>query len=337
VKLVTGNSCSASDTVVQTVTIINASVTSTDESCAGLSDGTATASVAPGSGSYTYSWNTIPVQTDSMATNLPAGSYTVTVSGTNVCSISETIQVLVASTNFTATTAALATSCAGVDDGIAVLQTASPGLYNYSWNTSPVQNTDTAFNLSPGSYTVTVSGPGICAPQLFTVDVIAGNAGTPENFLGGDTSTCTGNAIMLVAGNYSSYFWDDGSDSSFRIVDRPGEYHLEVTTTAGCVGVDSIYVEEKCLDDVVFPNSFTPNDDGMNDIFRAYGTGVASFEMQLYDRWGEKIFQSSSIDDGWNGTYFFHRVHDGIYICVVTYSMDGVNIRTKKGMVALIR
>jgi len=336
VKLMTGNNCSATDTALQRITIIEASITSTDESCAGFSDGTATVTINP-SGNYNFSWNTIPVQNTATATNLSAGFYTIEVTGANVCSRTETVEIGVAPSNFSASTSAVSTSCAGVNDGMAILVTANSSLYAFSWNTNPVQTTDTASNLSAGTYSVTVSGPGICSPVIYSVDVTEGMNGTPVNFLGDDTSTCTGNPIVLYAGNYSSYFWDDGSNSAYREVTEPGVYFAAVITTAGCTGDDSIYVEEKCLDDVVIPNAFTPNADGLNDIFLAFGIGVKSFYMQVVDRWGEKIFESDSMDNGWDGTYLNHFAHDGIYVCMVKYSLDGVNIKTKKGMVALIR
>lgn len=336
VTLITGNSCSAPDTFMQDVTIIDASISATDESCAGLSDGTATVNVSP-AGMYVYAWNTIPVQTTSTASNLGAGSYTVSVSGTDICPLSISVQVQLSAVSFTATTSSSATSCAGVNDGIGILVVANPSLYTYSWNSVPVQHTDTAFNLPPGSYIVTVNGPGLCAPVDFPVDIQEGSTGTPSGFLGSDTSTCTGTAIVLQAGSFASYLWDDGSDSSFRFVQGPGNYFVEVITAAGCTGTDSIFVEEKCLDDIIIPSAFTPNEDGRNDVFHAYGIGVDIFRMRIFNRWGQEIFESNSLDEGWDGTFSSHRVHDGIYECVIDYSIDGVNMKTKKGMVALIR
>jgi gliding motility-associated-like protein len=336
IKLMTGNNCSATDTFMQTVSIIDASVVSTDETCAGFNDGTASVSVNP-SGTYNYTWNSVPVQTTATAVNLPSGNYTVEITGIDVCSNSASAIIGINPSSFNASTSSVQTSCAGADDGVAILVTGNPFQYSYSWNTIPVQTTDTAFNLTAGTYEVTVTGPGICSPAIYSVDVSEGTNGTPVNFLGSDTSTCTGNPILLYAGSYSSYLWDDGSDSSYRVVNVSGIYFAEVVTAAGCEGSDSIYVEEKCLDDIVFPNAFTPNDDGLNDVFFASGLGVKSFDMVVMDRWGEKIFESDSIDEGWDGTYSSHFVHDGIYVCVVKYSMDGVNFRTKKGMVALIR
>jgi gliding motility-associated-like protein len=336
IKLVTGNSCSANDTATQQVTIIEALIASTDETCAGLSDGSATVTVNP-VGAYNYSWNTVPVQTTANAINLASGNYTVDISGTDVCSNTASVFIDITPSVFNPGTTAVATSCPGVNDGMAIISAGNNFQYSYSWNTIPVQTTDTAFNLAPGTYDVSVTGPGICTAALFSVVVDEGQNGIPEYFLGDDTSTCTGNPIQLYAGIYSSYLWDDGSDSSYRIVNMPGIYFAQVVTSAGCTGYDSIHVEEKCLDDVVFPNTFTPNNDGLNDVFYAYGMGVVSFYMQMVDRWGEKIYESNSIDEGWDGSYSSHFVHDGIYLCMVKYSMDGVNFKTKKGKVALIR
>lgn len=336
IKLVTGNSCSAPDTFTQQITIIDATVTSTDESCAGIGDATASVVVSP-SGTYNYSWNTVPVQIGTTATNLNAGSYIVTIDGNTVCTNLQTLQVLVSPVTFSATTNTVATSCAGVTDGIAFVQTSNASLYSYSWNTAPVQTTDTAFNLATGNYTVDVNGPGLCFPVSLNVNVQEGNSGVPQSFLGSDTSTCSGNTIVIHAGNFSSYQWNDGSDSSFLLTDKPGLYSVSVVTTIGCTSSDTIFVEEKCLDDVVVPNSFTPNDDGSNDIFYGYGIEVKSFNMKIFDRWGEKIFESDSILEGWDGTYHSHHVYNCIYVWVVTYSMDGVTMKTKKGSVALIR
>ena len=84
-------------------------------------------------------------------------------------------------------------------------------------------------------------------------------------------------------------------------------------------------------------NSFTPDNDGENEVFYAYGTGVRFFEMKIFDRWGEMVFESTDITVGWDGKFAGHAVHDGIYICVVRFSMDGNRVKLKKGSVALIR
>src|SRR5205085_12095314 len=119
---------------------------------------------------------------------------------------------------FYPSTSSVSTSCPGANDGMAIISPGNNQPYSYSWNTIPVQTNDTAINLAPATYAVTVTGPGICTAASFSVVVEEGLNGTPVNFLGDDTSTCTGNPIELYAGNYASYLWDDGSNSAYRIV-----------------------------------------------------------------------------------------------------------------------
>ena len=99
---------------------------------------------------------------------------------------------------------------------------------------------------------------------------------------------------------------------------QPGTYEvwLTVTNEHGCV--DSTMRIVKITDIFLFyiPNSFTPNDDGTNDVFRAYGEGIdlSNFKMYVFDRWGEKIFETDDITDGWDGTYRGSPVANGVYV-----------------------
>ena len=72
------------------------------------------------------------------------------------------------------------------------------------------------------------------------------------------------------------------------------------------------------------PDAFSPNGDGLNDVFLARGTRVFSFEMQVFDRWGGIIFETSDIDLGWDGTNSFGEVlNEGIYLYhIVLYDVN---------------
>jgi gliding motility-associated-like protein len=59
--------------------------------------------------------------------------------------------------------------------------------------------------------------------------------------------------------------------------------------------------------------------------------------MQIFNRWGEVIFESFRLDEGWDGMHDHHYVQDDVYVYAVKYSMDGINLRTKHGRVTLIR
>ncbi|MFT3911070.1 MAG: gliding motility-associated C-terminal domain-containing protein [Ferruginibacter sp.] len=89
--------------------------------------------------------------------------------------------------------------------------------------------------------------------------------------------------------------------------------------------------------DIFIPNSFTPNGDGRNDIFLVYGTTIQTMKFAVYNQWGQKIFESSSQQVGWNGMYKGKMQPSGVYMYVMQATLrDGNNI-TKKGSINLIR
>ena len=115
---------------------------------------------------------------------------------------------------------------------------------------------------------------------------------------------------------------------------------LVITTLFNCL--DTLTKSVKITDYTIYiPNAFTPfsTDDELNDIFKAYGSGIEEFNMIIYDRWGQQIFISNSIDDGWDGRSMQNdnQVPAGIYM----YTIDLVNIYGQdykyQGQVKLIR
>jgi gliding motility-associated-like protein len=95
-----------------------------------------------------------------------------------------------------------------------------------------------------------------------------------------------------------------------------------VSTVPGTVIINGIYL-------FYMPNSFTPDGDGLNDVFRPYGEGmdVGSYTMQVFNRWGELIFESSNGERGWNGTYRGKKVPTGSYAWKVTVKEEFTPIR----------
>ena len=88
------------------------------------------------------------------------------------------------------------------------------------------------------------------------------------------------------------------------------------------------------------PNSFTPfsSNDNINNIFKAYGVGVKNFKMEIYSRWGERLFQSNSLNLGWDGTsYKGSQVPVGIYIYLIETQNIYGEIFKYNGQVKLIR
>ena len=85
------------------------------------------------------------------------------------------------------------------------------------------------------------------------------------------------------------------------------------------------------------PNSFTPNGDGMNETFGAYGESVNGYTMQVFDRWGELVFESSGINNKWDGSYKGKMAPQGSYVYKITAQGPDGRIAAKKGTVNLIQ
>ena len=133
--------------------------------------------------------------------------------------------------------------------------------------------------------------------------------------------------------NYDSVAYHSYSDTGTYDVT------LVITTLFNCL--DTLSKQVKITDYNIFiPNAFTPfsTDDELNNIFKAYGSGIVEFKMIIFNRWGQQIFTSNSIDDGWDGKSIDNnQVPVGIYM----YTIDLVNIYGQdykySGQVKLIR
>ena len=84
------------------------------------------------------------------------------------------------------------------------------------------------------------------------------------------------------------------------------------------------------------PNSFTPNDDGMNDTFGIAGEAVKEFNMQIFNRWGQKVFESTNANTRWDGTYLGEKVPEGAYVYRVTVKSAEGKKAWKEGNVTVV-
>lgn len=172
----------------------------TNASCYQSTDGTATVSVTGGTAPYSYSWNTIPVQTTAVATGLAAGAYRVVVTDSNNCVDSVSVLIGQPTALSIAVIDQTDVSCFGLSDGSAEVQ-ASGGTapYQYSWNTAPVQTGAVGTNLTAGNYIVTVTDDNACTTTLSVAidepDVLQLSVGASHLLIcPGDYTTITANA-----------------------------------------------------------------------------------------------------------------------------------------------
>ena len=236
--------CSAVDAVTvngigsPTISITNI----VDVSCFAGNDATATGIATGGGPPYTYSWNTSPVQTDTIATGLVAGSYTITVLDTNGCSANATANVI--EPNILAVSATgVDPSCAGVDDGTATASgSGGTGAYTYSWDDPNSQTTVTATGLAPNSYIVTIEDANGCT-NTGAVTISPAAAAMTLMITEFDETNCQSNGIVLltVSGGTTPYLylWSNGATTEDLNGLSVGSYIVTVTDSVGCTATDT--------------------------------------------------------------------------------------------------
>jgi len=111
-----------------------------------------------------------------------------------------------------------------------------------------------------------------------------------------------------------------------------------VTNGAGCTKMDTIIIDTVCEDATLFvPNSFTPNENGVNDLFKAEGNLITDYHLQVYNRWGELLYDTHDINAGWDGSFRKSNCPMDVYIWIVHYSGARGNALVKWGNVTLLR
>jgi len=141
---------------------------------------------------------------------------------------------------------------------------------------------------------------------------------TPKPELGMDTILCLRNralAYQLYPGPFARYEWSTGALNESLVVRREGDYSVRVFDEYGCTAQDSITIIEQCPTKIYVPNVFSPNDDGINDTFNVLGADIAGIHLQIFDRWGNLLFESTN-GQAWNGRYRDEWVDPGVYVWV---------------------
>jgi len=299
------------------------------------------ASVVLNAGNYgaTYSW-----QDGSNAqffTASDSGKYTVVVTDSNGCLHSDSVQV----TNYCNQGFTSLVTCS--DDSITTFTPtgnyAGSVLWNFGDPSSGPADTSTRVPATHvfsngGAFTVSFTDfyPGGIT-ETTTQQVVVHYR--PIVNLGPDTNLCNGQTVVLNAGSYgASYRWQDSSTGQFLSVTDTGKYSVTVIDSNGCSYFDSVLVTLMCTPKLVVPSAFTPNGDGKNDFFvpRYINTPV-KYEVHVYNRWGEMVFESNNITVGWDGNFKGKAQPPGTYLYYIQYTFTGQKQQGLRGAVELLR
>ena len=167
-----------------------------------------------------------------------------------------------------------------------------------------------------GSYLLTKQYNGCKFIDTINIDILE----PPFINLGSDTSICGYEFITLtVVDSTSSYLWSDGSSSNQITVANKGKYWVDVNNRCGRSS-DTINVEG-CDCKLVIPNAFTPNNDGLNDIFMPiFQCEFNKYKFLIFNRWGELIFSTENPFEGWDGTYKGTNAPSDVYVYLINYT-----------------
>ncbi len=205
-------------------------------------------------------------------------------------------------------------------------------------DTSTIVNPSGIFYNQQGAYDVYMVTKSVCGiDTVMYRDYIKVQADSNYLFDNDTLTRCSSDVVFLsiIPGVYKSIQWNNGFTARSQYVNEDGWYKCSAVGVCDSI-VDSIYVDSRyCPCDVFVPSAFTPDEDGINDDFRAYGE-VSNFHLRVYNRYAQMIFESDQVDLGWDGTHEGQKVPLGVYV----YRVDFVNCKnefvTKRGVVTAL-
>jgi gliding motility-associated-like protein len=155
-----------------------------------------------------------------------------------------------------------------------------------------------------------------------------------------DTAMCASDTLLLAPEIIGITYTVNGTISTSVKITAPGNYSVIASDIQGCTKTFNTNITlQNCADCTInVPSAFTPNGDGLNDVFKAQlNCFAASFHCMIFNRWGKKVFETSNIHDGWNGYSNGNIILVGTYVYYVEYKTNAGIIKTAKGVVVLMQ
>lgn len=321
--------CSASDAVAITVVAGPTDALLDVTRCVGES-----AVLDAGNAGCTYAWST-GADSQSITVGL-GGNYSVVVTNSAGCSGAFSAEaVFIAPPSVT-----LGPDTVLCEGQRLVLDAGNPGS-TYQWSTSAISRTIQV--TQAGTYSVTVNNGACTRSDAITVHFNP----SPARMAVSEFHTCLDDEpryVVINAGNPgSSHQWSTGESTPVIMAGAYGWYFVHMTNAYDCSLLDSAQVIEYCPATIFVPNTFTPNGDGVNDIFVPVGKSIATLRMVIHDRWGELLHEMDGLENGWDGTYRGEPVKSDVYVWRMEYTFyidkegtEGV-LQTQMGHIQVLR
>jgi gliding motility-associated-like protein len=335
-------------TIIQNPALQITSLTVVEPICAydttGVLDIKATGGTAP----ITFSLNNGIPKLTGLFTGLPVGVYQITLIDDLGCR-KDTNLVLSGPTAVGATIVIDDPKCIDSKDGrVTVVGTGGRGGYKYYITPGlNINKTGQFYNMAAGTYTLRVVDTVGCEYMVeFTINPPAnplGNTMTKQD-LGCTGKGNEGTATANTFGGQPPYVyqWSTSPVQNSPMASNLyfGWYNVLIADANGCEYRDSVYIEEgPCCDVSFIPNAFSPNGDNNNDEFKVFSTaGIILIQLEVYDRWGQKVWNTSDWKRGWDGKIDGKDAEVSTYQYIFRYTCtrDGKTY-IRKGDITLIR
>lgn len=324
--------CSATQTFTLTEPsdlLLSMAVTTID--CTDPNSGALQANVSGGTQPYNYQWSN--AATVAALNTLAAGTYSLTITDANGCSLTAS-EVLAPNPASSVRLGGNKAIC----NGEVVLFNLDTITAPMVWHDGSTANQYTATGAETVS--VVVNFPNGCQGKD-SVQVTVGTEVVLNDI--NDTTLCIGEWVRYNVGPVGFvYQWSNGEIGPEILIADSGLY--VVTATSNCnVAEDSVTVHfERCNCEVFMPSAFSPNGDGVNDLFKGYADcdRVSGYKLEIFDRWGGMVYTTTDFNEGWNGTMSNNLCVSGVYVWQVIYT-ETINgrkyLQHKKGSVVLLK
>lgn len=301
-------------TATKTVRALSARITGLAQLCS--PQGSSTILTAVALGATAFRWNT-GATTATLTVQQP-GTYSVVAAFPSGCTITAVQAVTVPQ----AIIQGDSLLCPGKS---LQLSATAPTATGYLWSTGATTPTVTV--TQPGTLSVVVTYPAGCTSR--TQIRVRAAPSLPTFTLGPDTVACEGQAVLLRGPAPAAgliYRWSDGSSGPALTVRRPGTYSLSIKSECEARTAQRTISYTSCL---TIPNIITPNGDKYNELFAIQGLAEATWSLELFNRWGQRVYQTSSYKNEW-GTDAF----PGLYYYILQRANPSL---THKGWLEVVR
>lgn len=333
-----------SNTVSDTIEILQPDAfvftdTTIDITCFGLSNGEIDVTITGGTAPYEYEWlnssYVLAALTEDIS-NMPADIYTLLITDTLGCTATQSFEITQPDElelDLQVTDA----YCYDASTG-AISSTVNGGTLNYSYLWSTTDVIADISNIPAGTYYLTVTDNHNC----FVIDsAVVSQPDSIEIEYSSIPVSCKDQSDGIITvypnggnGNYM-YSWDNGETTANIEELLGGDYTITVTDMMGCLGVETITVEVIDIDCISIPSSFTPNGDGVNDVWVIDNSQIYDgFEVNIFNRWGQSVFSSIGTYESWDGTYNGQDMPATTYYYFIRISADSPMMQ---GTVTIVR